>query len=67
MLDKSPISESLKETLLFSPLTKDKLFGLALGKLQEEVSKTPHTVAFRNWPYEEGLGKTFRVLQEISY
>jgi hypothetical protein len=67
MLDKSPISESLKETLLFSPLTKNKLFGLALGKLQEEVSKTPQTVAFRNWPYEEGLGKTFRVLQEISY
>ena len=44
MLDKSPISEPLKETLLFSPLVKDKLFGLSLGKLQEEVSKTPQTV-----------------------
>ena len=37
MLDKSPIPEPLKETLLF-------LFGLPLGKLQEEVSKTPQTV-----------------------
>jgi hypothetical protein len=44
MLDKSPIPEPLKETLLFSPLVKDKLFGLPLGKLQEEVSKTPQTV-----------------------
>ena len=41
MLDKSPIPEPLKETLLLSPLVKDKLFGLPLGKLQEEVSKTP--------------------------
>jgi hypothetical protein len=31
-------------SLLFSPLVKDKLFGLPLGKLQEEVSKTPQTV-----------------------
>ena len=44
MLDKSPIPEPLKEILLFSPLVKDKLFGLPLGKLQEEVSKTPQTV-----------------------
>ena len=43
MLDKSPIPEPLKETLLFSPLVKDKLFGLPLGKLQD-VSKTPQTV-----------------------
>jgi hypothetical protein len=43
MLDKTPIPEPLKETLLFSPLVKDKLFGLPLGKLQE-VSKTPQTV-----------------------
>jgi hypothetical protein len=28
MLDKSPIPEPLKETLLFSSLVKDKLFGL---------------------------------------
>jgi hypothetical protein len=40
-LDKSSIPEPLKGTLLFSPLGKDKLFGLPLGKLQEEVSKTP--------------------------
>ena len=44
ILDKSSIPEPLKETLLFSPLGKDKLFGLLLGKLQEEVSKTPQTV-----------------------
>ena len=44
MLDKSPIPEPLKETLLFSALVKDKLFGLPLGKLQEEVSKTPQSV-----------------------
>jgi hypothetical protein len=44
MLDKSPIPEPLKETLLFSPLVKDKLFGLLLGKFQEEVSKTPQTM-----------------------
>ena len=44
MLDKSPIPEPLKETLSFSPLVKDKLFGLPLGKLQEEVSKTPQSV-----------------------
>jgi hypothetical protein len=44
MLDKSPIPEPLKETLLLSPLVKDKLFGLSLGKLQEEVGKTPQTV-----------------------
>jgi hypothetical protein len=30
--------------LLFSPLVKDKLFGLPLGILQEEVSKTPQSV-----------------------
>ena len=44
MLDKSFIAEPLKETLLFSPLMKDKLCGLPLGKLQEEVSKTPQTM-----------------------
>ena len=44
ILDKSSIPEPLKGTLLFSPLGKDKLFGLPLGKLQEEVSKTPQTV-----------------------
>jgi hypothetical protein len=43
MLYKSPIPEPLKETLLFSPLVKDKLFGFPLGKLQEEGSKTPQT------------------------
>jgi hypothetical protein len=44
MLDKSSIAEPLKDTLLFSPLMKDKLFGLTLCNLQEEVSKTPQTV-----------------------
>ena len=44
MLDKSPIPEPLKETLLFSSLVKDALFGLPLGILQEEVSKTQQTV-----------------------
>jgi hypothetical protein len=44
MLDKSLIAEPLKETLLFSPLMKDKLGGLPLSKLQEEVSKTPQTM-----------------------
>jgi hypothetical protein len=43
MLDKSPIPESLKETVV-SPLVKDKLFGLPFGKRQEEVSKTPQNV-----------------------
>jgi hypothetical protein len=44
MLDQSPIPEPLKETLLYSPLVKDKLLGLPLGKLQEEASKTPQTL-----------------------
>ena len=43
MLDKSPIPEPLKETVVFLS-NEDKLFGLPLGKLQEEVSKTPQTV-----------------------
>ena len=33
MLDKSPIPELLKETLLCSPIVKDTLFGLPLNKL----------------------------------
>lgn len=44
MLNKTSLSEPLKETLLFSPLVKDKLFGLPVEKLQEEVNKTPQTV-----------------------
>ena len=32
-LDKSPISEPTKETLLCSPIVKDTLFGLPLNKL----------------------------------
>jgi hypothetical protein len=41
----SPIRlpEPLKETVVFLS-NEDKLFGLPLGKLQEEVSKTPQTV-----------------------
>jgi hypothetical protein len=44
MLDRSHIHEPLEEILLCSPLVKGKLFRLPLGKLQEEVSKTPQTV-----------------------
>ena len=78
MLDKSPFPEPRKETLLFSSLVKDKLFGLPLGKLQEEVSKTPQTVKVdvqvstsqshsETGPMKKGSGKTFRVSQKISY
>ena len=77
MLDKSPIPESLKETVV-SPLVKDKLFGLPFGKRQEEVSKTPQTVKVdvqvstsqfhsETGPMKKGSGKTIRVSQEISY
>lgn len=44
VLDKSNISEVLKESLLLSSLHKDKLFGFSLEKLQEELNKAPPTV-----------------------
>ena len=43
-LDRSNLSDALKEQLLFSPLDKDKLFSVPQDKLQEEVSKAPPTV-----------------------
>ena len=43
ILDKSPVSESLKETLRTSPLS-DKLFGLTVERVQEELKKAPPTV-----------------------
>jgi hypothetical protein len=44
ILQKSNVSEFIKETLLFSPLHKDQLFGTSLRKLQEELHKEPPTV-----------------------
>ena len=43
ILDKSPVSENLKDSLLKSPLT-DKIFGLSLQQVQEEISKVPPPV-----------------------
>ena len=43
ILDKSHVSESLKDSLSKSPLT-DKIFGLPLQQVQEEISKNPQTV-----------------------
>ena len=74
MLDKSPIPEPLKETVVFLS-SEDELFGLPLGKLQEEVSKSPQTVKVdvqvstsqfhsETGPMKKGSGKP---LQEISY
>jgi hypothetical protein len=40
ILDKSSVNETLKDSLMKSSLT-DKLFGLSLQKVQEEVSKAP--------------------------
>jgi hypothetical protein len=51
---------------------KDKLFGLPLGKLQEEVSKTPQTVKVdvttsQSHSETGPMKKGFRVSQDISY
>ena len=43
ILDKSSVNENLKDSLMKSPLT-DKIFGLSLQKVQEEVSKAPQSV-----------------------
>ena len=43
ILDKS-VNETLKGSLMNSPLT-DKIFGLSLQKVQEEVSKAPQSVS----------------------
>ena len=44
VLDKSSVNETLKDSLMKSPLT-DKIFGLSLQKVQEEVSKAPQSVS----------------------
>lgn len=44
MLDKTSLSEPLKESLLLSPLVKDKLFGFPINKLQDEINKGPQNV-----------------------
>ena len=40
ILEKSSVNEILQDTLLRSPLS-DKVFGLSLQKVQEEVNETP--------------------------
>ena len=40
ILEKSSVNEILQDSLLRSPLS-DKVFGLSLQKVQEEVNKTP--------------------------
>ena len=44
ILDKSSVNETFKDSLMTSPLT-DKIFGLSLQKVQEEVSKAPQSVS----------------------
>ena len=44
LLDKSSVSENLKDSLLSSPLT-NKIFGLSLEQVQQEISKTPQAVS----------------------
>ncbi|VDI11184.1 Hypothetical predicted protein [Mytilus galloprovincialis] len=44
ILDKSTVSEALQQRLVSSPLSKDKLFSVSLGQLQEEVNKAPPVV-----------------------
>ena len=44
ILDKSSVNETLKDSLMKSPLT-DTIFGLSLQKVQEEDSKTPQSVS----------------------
>ena len=44
ILDKSSVNETLKDSLMKSPLT-DKIVGLSLQKVQEEVSKAPQSVS----------------------
>ena len=40
----SSVNETLKDSLMKSPLT-DKIFCLSLQKVQEEASKAPHSVS----------------------
>ena len=43
ILEKASVSESLRDSLLRSPLS-EKLFGLSLQEVQEQVNKTPQAV-----------------------
>ena len=43
ILEKSPVNESLKDSLLSSPLS-DKIFGLSVQEVQEEMKKLPQPV-----------------------
>jgi hypothetical protein len=43
ILEKSPVNESLKDSLLSSPLS-DKIFGLSVHEVQEEMKKLPQPV-----------------------
>ena len=44
ILDNSSVNETLKDSLMKSPLT-DIFFCLSLQKVQEEVSKAPQSVS----------------------
>ena len=44
ILNNSKVSEALKDSLVKSPLT-DKIFGLSLEKVQEEIGKAPQAVS----------------------
>jgi hypothetical protein len=43
ILEKSLVNESLKDSLLSSPLS-DKIFGLSVHEVQEEMKKLPQPV-----------------------
>ena len=43
ILEKSSLNESLKDSLLSSPLS-DKIFGLSVQEVQEEMKKLPQPV-----------------------
>jgi hypothetical protein len=68
ILDKS-VNETLKGSLMNSPLT-DKIFGLSLQKVQEEVSKAPQSVSVNVRLNEAPLEPDFwarGVLEELAY
>ena len=44
VLEESTVLEIMKDQLLFSPVIKDKPFGLLLQKLQDEIHKALLTV-----------------------
>jgi hypothetical protein len=51
ILDKSSVNETLKDSLIKSPLT-DTIFCLSLQKVQEEVSKAPQSVSVNVHKYD---------------